>query len=50
MNDAILIYFTDGMGERAIPRPLTYRNMWVLHDENCELSVSNPYGEVLVMD
>ena len=49
-RDAILIYFTDGMGERSIPRPLTQRIMWVLQDKNCNLSVTIPYGEVLVMD
>ena len=49
-RDAILICFTDGMGERSIPRPLTQRIMWVLQDKNCKLSVTIPYGEVLVMD
>ena len=49
-RDAILIYFTDGMGEASIPRPLTLRTMWVLQDDKCRLSVRNPYGEVLVMD
>ena len=49
-RDAILIYFTDGQGDRSIPRPLTFRTMWVLLDEQCRLSVQNPYGEVLVMD
>ena len=49
-RDAILIYFTDGMGEHSIPRPLTQRLMWVLQDKNCKLSVAIPYGEVLVMD
>ena len=49
-RDAILIYFTDGMGERSIPRPLTQRIMWVLQNKNCKLSVTIPYGEVLVMD
>ena len=49
-RDAILIYFTDGMGDHSIPRPLTLRTMWVLQNDNCKLSVRNPYGEVLVMD
>ena len=49
-RDAVLVYFTDGMGDKSIPRPLTYKTLWVLHDDNCELSVRNPYGEVLVMD
>ena len=49
-SDAILIYFTDGMANRWIPKPRTRRIMWVLHDERCELSVKEPYGEVLIMD
>ena len=49
-RDAILIYFTDGMGDRSIPRPLTLRTMWVLQDDQCELSVGTPYAETLVMD
>ena len=49
-RDAILIYFTDGMGDRSVPRPLTRKMMWILHNENCRLSVSEPYGEILVLD
>jgi len=49
-RDAVLIYFTDGMGEETIPRPLVSRMIWVLHNERCKLSVKKPYGEVLVMD
>lgn len=49
-RDALLIYFTDGCGDRAIPRPLVRRIMWVLHDEQCRLSLREPFGEVLVMD
>lgn len=49
-RDAILIYFTDGAGDCSIPRPLTLRTMWVLHNKYCELSVWEPYGEVLFMD
>lgn len=49
-RDAILIYFTDGMGDPSIPRPLTLRTMWVLQDDKCELSVGIPYGEILIMD
>ena len=50
LRDAILIYFTDGMGDRSIPKPLTFKTMWVLHNDDCQLSVKNPYGGVLVMD
>ena len=49
-RDAILIYFTDGMGDFFIPRPLTLRTLWVLHNKHCELSVREPYGKVLFMD
>jgi len=49
-RDAILIYFTDGMGDHSIPRPRTLKTMWVLLNEQCRLSVSNPYGEILIMD
>ena len=38
------------MGDRSIPRPLTLKNIWILHNETCRLSLSNPYGEILVMD
>lgn len=48
-RDSILIYFTDGMGEKAIPRPLTLHTIWVLQNKYCELSVGTPYGEILVM-
>ena len=46
-RDALLIYFTDGYGEREIPRPRTYRNMWVVFNDNRNLSVKEPYGAVL---
>ncbi len=46
-RDALLVYFTDGFGESRIPKPLTYRNLWViLGDPEC-LSVKRPYGAVL---
>lgn len=48
-RDALLIYFTDGWGEDWIPRPLTYRNLWVL-TEGEYLSVKEPYGAVVSMD
>ena len=50
-RDAVLIYFTDGMGEERIPRPMTYRNLWVLSSEDgyYELSVKEPYGDVVQM-
>ena len=48
-RDALLIYFTDGWGEWEIPRPLTYRNLWVLTDGEY-LSVEEPYGAVITME
>ena len=46
-RDALLIYFTDGFGEREIPKPKTYRNLWVVFDDERHLSVKEPYGVVL---
>ncbi len=46
-RDALLIYFTDGFGENEIPRPRTYRNMWVVFGGRHNLSVKEPYGAVL---
>ena len=43
-RDALLIYFTDGFGEDSIPRPLTYRNIWVVFDNPDDLSLEEPYG------
>ena len=48
-RDALLIYFTDGYGERSIPRPRTYRNIWVVFDDKDNLSVKEPYGAVLTL-
>ena len=46
-RDSLLIYFTDGYGEKRIPRPLTYRNLWVITGNTDELSLENPYGAVV---
>lgn len=46
-RDALLIYFTDGYGESEIPKPRTYRNMWVVIGDARHLSVKEPYGAVL---
>lgn len=48
-RDALLIYFTDGYGESEIPRPRTYRNMWVVLGNPKHLSLKEPYGAVLGM-
>lgn len=46
-RDALMIYFTDGFGERSIPKPRTYRNIWVIFDNVDHLSLEDPYGVVL---
>ena len=46
-RDALLIYFTDGYGEREIPRPKTYRNLWVVLGDEENLSLKEPYGTVI---
>lgn len=46
-RDALLIYFTDGFGENKIPKPMTYRNLWVVFDDERNLSLKEPYGVVL---
>ena len=43
-RDALLIYFTDGFGEEQIPKPFTYKNMWVIVDRDNYLSLKEPYG------
>ena len=43
-RDALLIYFTDGFGEYSIPKPKTYRNIWVILDNENNLSLKEPYG------
>ena len=50
-RDALLIYFTDGFGDEAIPKPLTYRNLWVITDGTPDqLSLAEPYGIVISME
>jgi predicted metal-dependent peptidase len=46
-RDALLIYFTDGEGEQSIPRPRTYRNLWVVLGDTENLSLKEPYGTVI---
>lgn len=48
-RDALLIYFTDGYGENTIPKPRTYRNIWVVFDDARHLSIKEPYGIVLTL-
>jgi predicted metal-dependent peptidase len=46
---ALMIYFTDGFGENTIPKPMTYRNLWVILDNADNLSLKQPYGEVVAL-
>lgn len=48
-RDALLIYFTDGYGEDEIPKPRTYRNLWVVFDDIRNLSLDEPYGVVTAL-
>ena len=48
-RDALLIYFTDGYGESSIPRPKTYRNLWIVIDNKNNLSLKEPYGAVMTL-
>lgn len=51
-KDALMVYFTDGYGDYEIPKPRTYKNLWVVLDDVKNLSLKEPYGEVksLAMD
>ena len=48
-RDALLIYFTDGFGERDIPKPRTYRNLWVVLNNADNLSLKEPYGAKITL-
>ncbi len=49
-RDALMIYLTDGYGESRIPKPRTYRNIWVVFDHVRNLSVEEPYGIVIALE
>ena len=48
-RDALLIYFTDGYGETKIPKPMTYRNIWVVFGDSRHLSLNESYGVALTL-
>lgn len=48
-RDSVLIFFTDGLGDNSIPKPLTYRNLWVIVNGDW-LSLREPYGDVVEME
>lgn len=45
-QNALMIYFTDGFGDYEIPKPRTLRNMWIVLEDEANLSLKEPYGEV----
>ena len=45
-RNSLLVYFTDGYGESEIPKPKTFRNMWVVMEDEKNLSLKEPYGDV----
>lgn len=49
-RDALLIYFTDGFGEMAIPKPCVNRILWVIVGDAQNLSVEQPYGIAVNLD
>ncbi len=47
MEDCLLIYFTDGMGEKELPvRPKIKKILWVLTGQKGELSLNRSLGKV----
>ena len=44
-----MVFFTDGIGDFKIQRPMVNRCLWVLTDPGMYLSVSEPYGEVIAI-
>lgn len=50
LRDSILIYFTDGVGERDLEvRPINKKTLWVLCGED-DLSLNKPYGKIRRID
>lgn len=47
-RDALLVYFTDGIGDLCIPRPHTLRNLWIITGGG-KLSMREPFGKVIEM-
>lgn len=48
MKDNVLIFFTDGLGEKELSfTPVNHKTIWVLTGKEEKLSLSNPYGEVV---
>ena len=50
LRDYILIYFTDGIGEKVLrTKPINDKNLWVLTG-NSVLSLEKPYGKVVKLE
>ena len=46
MKDCILVYFTDGVGEKELEiRPINRKTLWVICGKE-DLSLKEPYGEI----
>ncbi len=46
-RNSVLIYFTDGYGEKNIPKPMVKKVLWIIIDDKVHISLKDPYGMVL---
>lgn len=47
LRNHLVIYFTDGMGEKELSvKPINYKTLWVLTGKGEKLSLEKPYGEI----
>ena len=49
-RNSVLIYFTDGYGDYEIPKPKVFRTIWVVLRDKDNLSLKEPYGQVVTLD
>lgn len=46
-RNAVLVYFTDGYGERTLEvKPKHYKTLWIVNNKKCDLSLEEPFGIV----
>lgn len=51
LKEYVLIYFTDGLGEKALMQaPYNYKTIWVLTGNEAELSLREPNGVVIKLN
>jgi len=51
LRNHVLIYFTDGLGEEQLTtKPYNYKTIWVLTGKEAEISLKEPWGEVIKLD